>query len=52
MEKMGWVLFTHMLNVTMVNAWKIHKTATAEVAEQMDLLNLVRNFARSYLSLS
>ena len=41
-----------MLNVTMLNAWKIHKTATAELAEPMDLLDFVRNVTRSYLSLS
>ena len=48
-KKWWWVLFTHMLNVTMVNAWNIHRTATAE---PMDLLSFVRNVTRFYLSLS
>ena len=38
-----------MLNVTMVNAWNIHRTATTE---PMDLLSFVRNVTMFYLSLS
>ena len=38
-----------MLNVGMVNAWNIHRTA---IAEPMDLLSFVQNGTRFYLSLS
>ena len=48
-KKWWWVLFTHMLNVSMVNAWNIHRTAASD---SMDLLCFVRNVARHYLSIS
>ena len=48
-KKWWWVLFTHMLNVTMVNAWNIHRTA---IAELMGLLSFVRNITRFYRNLS
>lgn len=44
-----WVLFTHMMNVTMVNAWIIHRTASAD---PMDLLCFIQNVTSYYLSFS
>ena len=48
-KKWWWMLFTHMLNVCMVNAWMIHKTCSSD---PMDLLCFLRNVTRHYLSIS
>ena len=42
-------MFTHMLNLTMANAWNIYRTATAE---PMDFLSFVLNVTRFSISLS
>ena len=48
-KKWWWILFTHMLNVCMVNAWIIHRTC---ISDPMDLLCFLRNVTRHYLSIS
>lgn len=47
-KKWWWPLFTQMLNVAMVNSWKIHQL-TAD--EPVDLLAFLRNVTRYYLRL-
>jgi hypothetical protein len=46
-KKWWWVLFTHMLNVTMVNAWKLYLHASST---KCDLLDFMRNISRHYLT--
>lgn len=48
-KKWYWVLITSMLNVAMVNAWKLHMLASDE---KMDLLLFQRNVTRHYLRFS
>nr|XP_023013431.1 piggyBac transposable element-derived protein 2-like [Leptinotarsa decemlineata] len=45
-KKWWWVLFTHMINVSVVNAWRLHQLASQE---KMDLLAFQRDIARHYL---
>nr|CAI5855414.1 unnamed protein product [Callosobruchus analis] len=48
-KKWYWVLFTSMLNVALVNAWKLHQMVSDE---KMDLLLFTRNVTRYYLRFS
>lgn len=45
-KKWWWCLFTHMVNVSVVNAWRIHNLACEN---KTDLLTFVRNITRHYL---
>lgn len=44
-KKWWWPLWTHMLNVTVVNAWRLHALAGGNI----DLLNFIRCISRHYL---
>lgn len=44
-KKWWWPLWTHMLNVAVVNAWRLHLLAGGTE----DLLNFIRNIARHYM---
>lgn len=44
-KKWWWPLWTHLLNITVVNAWKLHVLAGG----QLDLLNFLRNVTRHYM---
>lgn len=46
-KKWWWPLWTHMLNVAVVNAWRLYSMANAD--ENIDLLLFVRNITRHYL---
>ncbi|XP_031343006.1 piggyBac transposable element-derived protein 2-like [Photinus pyralis] len=46
-KKWWWVLFTHMINVTVVNAWRLYQLAFPQ--DPMDLLLFQRNVTRHYL---
>ena len=48
-KKWWWVLFTHMLNTCMVNAWRLYLLANEE--DPMDLLNFMRHVTRHYMRL-
>lgn len=47
-KKWWWALFTQMLNMATVNAWKIHQVVSDE---PMDLLAFLRTVTRYYLRL-
>ena len=42
-----WVLFTHMLNTCMVNAWRLNLLANQE--DPIDLLNFMMHVTHQYL---
>lgn len=46
-KKWWWVLFTHMLNLTVVNSWRLYQIAYPN--EKLDLLLFQRNVTRHYL---
>lgn len=46
-KKWWWVLFTHMINMSVVNAWRLHQLASEE---NMDLLQFQREIVVTYLS--
>ena len=46
-KKWLWVLFSHLLNTWMVNAWRLYLLANQE--DPMDLLNFIRHVTRHYL---
>lgn len=51
-KKWWWSLWTHMLNVSVVNAWKLHSVVNKQSIDQLDFLrtivrNYLRNFAKS-----
>ena len=46
-KKWWWVLFTHMLNTCIVNAWRLYLLANQE--DPTDLLNFMRHVTRHYL---
>ena len=48
-KKWYWALITHMLNVALVNAWRLHQLVSDN---KMDLLLFIRNITRYYLRLS
>nr|CAI5833783.1 unnamed protein product [Callosobruchus analis] len=48
-KKWYWVLFTSMLNVALVNAWKLHQMVSGD---KIDLLLFTRNVTRYYLRFS
>lgn len=47
-KKWWWVLFTQMVNLAVVNAWKLHSQASDT---PLDLLSFTRNVTRYYLRL-
>ncbi|XP_030753599.1 piggyBac transposable element-derived protein 2-like [Sitophilus oryzae] len=50
-KKWWWCLFTHMVNVTMTNSWKLHQIC-ASPEEKISLLDFTRYVARYYLRLN
>lgn len=50
-KKWWWCLFTHMINVSMTNAWKLHQLC-AQSEEKINLLNFTRYVPRHYLRLN
>lgn len=46
-KKWWWPLWTHMLNVALVNAWRLHSLTNN--SQKMDLLNFLRHVSRHYL---
>jgi hypothetical protein len=50
-KKWWWCLFTHMINVTMTNAWKLHQLC-APASEKTHLLDFTRYVTRYYLRLN
>lgn len=47
-KKWWWPLFTHMINMTVVNAWRIYQLTGDS---RLDLLSFTRIIARHYLRL-
>ena len=47
-KKWWWVLFTHMLNVCMTNAWKLQQIVAGE-NEKLNQLQFTRYITRHYL---
>ena len=45
-KKWWWTIFTHTLNVSVVNAWKLHSLVSEN---KIDLLMFLRNIIRHYL---
>lgn len=46
-KKWWWVLFTHMINMVVLNAWRLYTITNED--DQMDLLLFQRNITRHYL---
>jgi N-glycosylase/DNA lyase len=46
-KKWWWPLWTHMLNVSVVNAWRLHSLVNNNT--KVDLLQFVREITRYYL---
>nr|CAH7750906.1 unnamed protein product [Callosobruchus chinensis]CAH7763309.1 unnamed protein product [Callosobruchus chinensis]CAH7769864.1 unnamed protein product [Callosobruchus chinensis] len=46
-KKWYWVIFTHMVNTALVNAWRIHMLNSGK--QKVDLLSFIRSVTRHYL---
>lgn len=45
-KKWWWPLFTNMINMSVVNAWRLHRIVSNE---KLDLFNFIRSLSRHYL---
>nr|CAH7737569.1 unnamed protein product [Callosobruchus chinensis] len=46
-KKWYWVIFTHMVNTALVNAWRMHMLNSGK--QKVDLLSFIRSVTRHYL---